>query len=282
MSAVRSIVITGGNGMLAWDLANEFRATYPEQAIFTPGRDALDVTSESSIDRFLGRHRPQVVINAAAYTNVDGAESEIHSARSINAMGPALLARACSSYSTRLVHFSTDQVFDGSGSHPRSETDSPSPVNSYGLTKWEGEKAVLDYPESLVLRVQWLYGEKKDRFSPLKAKHVFTPFADQYGSPTWTRDVARSVITLLQKNVHGLFHFAYDDYASWAEVFAFVKEEWKLPLVLEPKRTQDVALPARRPLFSVLDNRKLTEALGGTPLGSWKTALRAFLNRPSS
>jgi dTDP-4-dehydrorhamnose reductase len=271
MSEAPRILITGGNGMLAWDLARVFSGS------ISLDRASLDITKESSILAALEKHRPRYVLNTAAYTSVDGAEKERDAAEAINATGPGLLARACGSAGAQLVHFSTDQVFNGKVRQPRAETDPVDPANHYAATKLRGEEAVLDQPTSLVLRVQWLYGQRKDRFSPLRTKDSFSPFADQWGAPTWTHKLAEGVAALLEKKATGLYHFSYDDYASWADVFAFVKQEWKLGLALSPTLTEEMKLPANRPLFSVLSNAKLKKTLGISTMGSWKVPLREFL-----
>lgn len=263
--------------MLAGDLATVFQARYPDAEISALGRRELDVTSATSIESAMKRVQPHWVLNSAAYTNVDGAETEREAAEKVNALAPALLAEACSRNGAKLVHFSTDQVFDGQSDRPRTEEESPSPLNHYAASKLRGEQAALEQGNTLVLRVQWLYGKRKDRFSPLRDKKVFTPFLDQFGAPTWTCKIAETLTLLLEKDARGLFHFSYDDWASWADVFAFVKAEWDLPLVLEPRRTADVKLPAARPLFSVLANDKLKAFLGIPTMGSWKAPLRQFL-----
>lgn len=272
-----SILITGSRGMLAWDLIRVFEHAFPDARLHAMDREALDITSAASIRAAFEKTSPTWVVNAAAYTNVDGAESDREKAHAVNARGPELLAAECIARSARLIHFSTDQVFDGSVDRPRTEEEPTAPSNYYAATKLEGEKHVLAAESSLVLRVQWLYGERKDRFSPLRQKTLFTPFADQYGCPTWTKKLAEITAILLQMDARGLFHIAYDDYASWAEVFEFVKQEWNLPLQLKPQLTADLRLPANRPLFSVLSNRKLKEFLGVAVLGSWKAPLREFL-----
>ncbi len=271
MKLGQRVLITGGSGMLAWDLARVFESPV------VLNRTELDITSESSILGSLEKYRPAVVLNTAAYTSVDGAETEREATEAINARGPALLARACRSANAQLVHFSTDQVFNGKVDRPRTEEDPTDPINHYAVTKLRGEQAVLGETGSLVLRVQWLYGQRKDRFSPLRSKTEFSPFADQFGAPTWTRKLAEGVQALLEKKASGLFHFSYDDYASWAQVFEFVKQEWKLDLKLSPKQTAEMKLPAKRPLFSVLDNTKLKQTLGVSSMGSWKAPLQEFL-----
>jgi len=241
------------------------------------GRDELDVTDEISIERAFAKYRPSVVVHCAAYTNVDKAETEREAARLGNAVSPALVAKACLKHNALMVHYGTDQVFDGSGSVPRTENDEPNPLNHYAATKLAGEGPVLNLPGSLVIRVQWLYGEKKDRFTPLKDKEVFTPFSDQIGAPTWTRDIVEISLSLLARRASGLFHLAYDDSASWAEVFERVKRTLGYRVSLQPKLTREFNLPAARPLYSVLSNRKLCAALGVPSLGSWKDSLDEFL-----
>lgn len=271
------VLITGANGMLGSDLVELFSNRLSPSLVVPKDRNQLDISRWQSVGAVFREVEPTVVINAAAYTNVDGAEKERELAYAVNVTGVANLVEWCQEYGAKLIHFSTDQVFDGATQTPRTEEELPKPLNYYAETKWLGEKEALRYPQSLVLRVQWLYGKKKDRFSPLKEKTLFTPFADQYGAPMPTAVIAQTVYELLEKNVSGLYHLSYDDYASWAEVFQFVKEYWKLNLTLEPKLTAQMNLPAKRPLFSVLSNEKLCRALGRPNFGSWKTALESFL-----
>ncbi len=275
-----STVITGGQGMLAGDLAEVFGRKFPGQ-VLAPSRSELDITSEASLRSLFSSHRPTFLLNAAAYTNVDGAEAEKNQADRVNALGPAMLTELCREFGCRLVHFSTDQVFDGTANVPYLETDTPNPSNAYAASKLRGETAVLAVPQNLVLRVQWLYGERKDRFSPLRQKAEFSPFSDQRGSPTWTLKLAETVLALAEKDSAGLFHFSYDDYGSWEEVFRFVCDQWNLKTMLTPRKTSELNLPANRPLFSVLSNQKLVKELGLSGLGSWKQPLGEFLKRRS-
>ncbi len=276
------VLITGARGMLGSDLTEVFTKALGGDSVLPKGSLDLDITDAQQVISVLNEFKPDVVINSAAYTNVDKAESEKQKATAVNATGPGLMAAECGKRQIRLVHFSTDQVFDGSGSVPRKETDTPRPLNHYALSKWEGEKLVLSHPGHLVLRVQWLYGKKKDRFSQLRSKEVFTPFLDQYGAPAWTLPLSSVVLKLAREKTTGLYHYSYDDYASWFEVYQFVCQQWNLPTKLIGKRTAEVALPAIRPLFSVLDNRKLLSALKIPRMGSWREPLSEFLRLPHS
>ena len=276
-----SVLIAGSGGMLGWELARYYRDKYGSERVHALSRSELDIGDSRSISQAFEKYRPSLVINAAAYTLVDKAEEERKAAETANAIGPGLLADACSARNLALVHYSTDQVFDGSLARPQSEDDPVNPLNWYAASKYDGEQRVLRWERSLVFRVQWLYGEKKDRFSPLRQKSVFSPFSDQYGAPTWTREIVAITDEMVSRNRLGLYHLSYDDHASWAEVFDFVKSRWNLSLELKPQSTASLNLPAKRPLFSVLSNKKLTLALGRS-LGSWKKPLMEFLDRVSS
>jgi dTDP-4-dehydrorhamnose reductase len=278
VSSRARLLVIGGDGMLGWEISRTFNSQIPSAEISSLGRSQLDLTQPKQMRTLIEGLRPTVVVNAAAYTKVDQAEKEKEKAMAVNAEGPKHLGEICARIGARLIHFSTDQVFDGKGQTPWKETDVPRPSNFYAETKWLGEKAVLEVPKSLVLRVQWLYGQKKDRFTPLKTKTTFSPFSDQYGSPAWTRRVAEVVLELLKKENTGLFHFAYDDFASWAEVYVFVKEVLSLNLTLEPKKTSQMNLPANRPLYSVMSNEKLLKCLGWPSMGSWRHDLKKFLS----
>lgn len=277
--AVTRVLICGSKGMLGWELDRLFREKLGDAYVFSVDREEMDITDPASVMSVLRKWGPNAVINAAAYTNVDGAESERDLAYAVNVTGTKNLVDACRALGCRFVHFSTDQVFDGESKEPRTETEIPKPLNYYAETKLEGEQYALAYPNSIVLRVQWLYGKRKDRFTPLKDKKEFFPFADQWGCPTWTKDLAEVVVSLLINEARGLFHYAYDDYASWAEVFSYVKEKWNLSeLELKPRETAALKLPANRPRFSVLSNKKLCKTLGRESLGSWKDSLDNFLS----
>ncbi len=268
------ILITGSKGMLGWEFSKLCQKI--NQEVICTDIEELDITNEKKLKEFFEFNKPSIVINCAAYTAVDKAEEDRSLAYSINFLGPKLLARLCDINNIFLIHFSTDQVFDGKLGQPLSEEDETNPLNYYAETKLLGEKSVLEYNNSLVLRLQWLYGERKNRFSEVLTKKFFTPFSDQFGAPTWTKDVALIVFALLEKKAKGLFHFSYDDYASWAEVFEFIKEKLKLEIILEPKKTSEISLPAKRPLFSVLSNKKISSFLN-LQIGSWKNSLSEFL-----
>lgn len=283
IESLAPVLVTGAGGMLAYDILSVFRDELSRGQVTATDRRSMDIAEPHSVGAALDRVKPRLVINCAAYTNVDGAESERDAAQLSNAIGPKVLAQACRERKIQLVHFSTDQVFDGNYTIPRKETDPTNPLNQYAATKLAGEQAVLEaWDRHLVFRVQWLYGEKKDRFTPLRDKKVFTPFQDQIGAPTWTQEIAQTVLEAVTREANGLYHLAYDDWASWYEIFGFVKASMGYPVQLEPKLTSEVDLPARRPLFSVMSNKKLCEFFKLDSFGSWKDPLRDFLRRVSA
>ena len=271
------VLITGAKGMLGSDLLELLSEEVGADQVFGTDLLELDITSGAAVREFVVRSKPKTIINAAAYTDVDKAETERDKAYTLNVVGPEQLSAVSREVGIKLFHFSTDHVFDGNQDRPWTEGDEPHPANYYAQTKLWGERPVLDLPGGLVLRIQWLYGRQKNRFTTLRQKRSFTPFSDQFGAPTSTRKVSQIVIELLKRDAGGIFHFAYDDHASWAEVFQFVKDELQLETELYPTSTDSVTLPARRPKFSVLSNEKLRDFLGVSRIGSWKEDLGTFL-----
>lgn len=278
------ILVTGAFGMLGSDLVEEISRVWGKDSVIPTDSRDLDITDRHQVEKFFKHNSISYVINAAAYTDVDGAENEREKAYRINFLGPKNLVEAANPIGIPVVHFSTDYVFDGTGNRPLTEEDKPNPPrpNYYGETKLLGEEAVLKNPINLVLRLQWLYGKKRERFTILKSKSSFTPFEDQWGAPTWTRDVCRVVTQLIQSEAQGLFHFAYDDFANWFEVYSFVRDELKLQTTLLPKKLSEVSLPAKRPNYGVMSNKKLLSSLGMSSMGSWKSSLREFLQTLST
>lgn len=275
------VLVTGSHGMLGTEFGEALSGILSASELILTDKKNFDLTNPTQVGAFLKETRPHWVINTAAYTQVDKAETERDLAYSVNASGPRILAKACSENAIKLVHFSTDYVFSGEGNTPWVETDLPCPriPNWYGETKLLGERAVLEFPQHLVFRVQWLYGKKRERFSLLKDRTEFTPFCDQYGAPTWTQDIVETTLQVMAKEGSGLFHLSYDDFGSWYEVYQLVKEEWGLSTELIPKKSEEVSLPAKRPLNGRLSNLKLKNFLKVESLGSWKTSLRKFLKQ---
>lgn len=271
------VVILGASGMLGFDLLGALKARFSPANVFAPSRFECDLGNEKAGVEYLKKISPRYLVNAAAFANVDKAETERDAAFLANVSGPEWLARYCNGSGTKLLHFSTDQVFDGTKGTPYSEADFPNPVNYYAETKYLGEQTVLKNRDAVVMRVQWLYGRARDRFTPIRREAEFSAFVDQSGAPTWTEELCRWVMPLVSGESHGIFHMVHDDYDSWAEVYRFVIQTTGWATQIRETKTADAALPAKRPPFSVLSNLKLKNFLGVDSLGSYRGPLKRFL-----
>jgi dTDP-4-dehydrorhamnose reductase len=242
------------------------------------------------VQRAIAAHGPAVIINAAAYTAVDRAETEIDAARRVNALGPRHLARAAAAAGARLVHISTDFVFDGRAGVPYAPDAPTSPLGVYGLTKLEGEQAVLELlpTNSVVVRTAWVYAAHGANFMRtmlrvMGDKGLVRVVADQVGTPTAADSLAGVLWALAQRpDVGGVQHFTDAGVASWYDFAVAIAEEAAMLGLLPPGvqvlaiGTADYPTPARRPAYSVLDKRSLLAALGPEHR-HWRVSLRRVL-----
>ena len=280
-------LVTGAGGMLGRDTVGELLARGEQ----VTGLDhaALDITGPGAVDRALAAHRPDVVVNCAAYTAVDDAEKDEEQALRINGDGPRLLARACAAYGARLVHVSTDYVFAGDARTPYSEDDPPAPRTAYGRTKLAGERGVLDeLPDaSAVVRTAWLYGVHGRSFVRTMigleaSRDTVDVVDDQRGQPTWTADVAATIADLGPRvgvDATGVLHVTDSGEATWydlaREVFRLLGAD---PDRVRPATSEAFPRPAPRPAYSVLAHGRLRQ-LGLVRPRDWRTALHEALPR---
>ncbi|WP_328875788.1 dTDP-4-dehydrorhamnose reductase [Streptomyces sp. NBC_00287] len=277
-------LVTGAGGMLGHDVVAELRARGAE--VTGLGHHALDITEPASLERAFTAHRPETVVNCAAYTAVDDAEQDEATALRINGEGPRLLARACAAHGARLIHVSTDYVFSGQArTTPYPEDHPPAPRTAYGRTKLAGEQAVREeLPEaSTVVRTAWLYGVHGPNFVRtmigLEASRPTVDVVDdQRGQPTWSADVAARIADLAP-DTNGVLHATNSGEASWYEL---AREVFRL-LGADPERvrpTDSAAFPrpAPRPQYSALAHGRW-QTLGLPPLRDWRTALHEALPR---
>ena len=251
--------------------------------------DTVDITDLSQVLDFMQKHAVSHILNCAAYTSVDQAESEACRAYAVNAKGPKQLAVAAKKSGAYLLHFSTDYVFDGKSSHPYKEADSCNPINAYGISKRAGEIKILDtHTKSCIIRTSWLFGGNQAHFVEkmlrlLQERDTLSVVQDQIGSPTYCVDLAEAAYTLLLQERTGFFHFSNQGTTSW---FAFAKEIFDQARALgwhfrcqslQPILTSQYPTPAQRPSYSCLDTSKIAHILK-TPLRSWKEALADYLN----
>ena len=276
------ILILGHKGMLGSDLMLRLRGAHE---VTGKDRDAFDIVSADDCLRVVAECSPEVVINAAAYTNVDGCEANREGCFAVNAVGVKNVALACRGRGITIVHFSTDYVFDGRKRTPYVEEDVPAPLNVYGASKWEGEQYLRQLAErALLIRTAWLYGPGGSNFvktilakaSTVKNLEVVD---DQIGSPTYTRDLAAAVRLLIEGGHTGIFHVTNGGRCSWYE-FArtIVRYAGVNDVTIRPIGSGELTRPALRPSWSVLNCRKFTAASGMT-LPPWRSALRDYLKQ---
>jgi dTDP-4-dehydrorhamnose reductase len=276
-------LVTGATGQLGNDVVAVLHM-YGEDAVACD-RTTLDITSPESVDAVLNDARPRVVINCAAYTAVDKAETDEEAAFLVNADGPDLLARWCYDNSARLVHVSTDYVFAGRASSPYDEDTPVAPKSAYGRSKAAGERAVLSSgAHAFVVRTAWLYGAVGGNFVKTMAKLAATRehvdvVDDQVGAPTWSLHVARGLVALgASQATPGIYHCTNEGEASWYVFTRAIFAEMGLdPARVRPTTTDAFPRPAPRPRYSVLSHHKW-DAAGLPVMAHWRDALHeAFI-----
>lgn len=270
------ILVVGAKGMLGHDLLELLGDRARGVDI-----DEIDITSIESVFKVVSEFKPKVVINCAAYTDVDGCQANAEQAMEVNGEGVGYLAMACREAGALLVQVSTDYVFDGGKGTPYQEDDAPHPLSVYGESKLAGEMNAAFAPEHLIVRTQWLYGlhgknfvETMLRFGAEKDR--LTVVDDQIGSPTWTVDLARAIIALVDKGCRGIYHAANREFCSWNGFARAIFEEAGLTVAVDPMTTEELNRPAQRPLYSTLDCSKLVADSGFQPQ-AWRQALQEYL-----
>ncbi len=271
--------MTGGKGQLGKEISREGqRRGY---LVFSFGKDKLDVTDRKALKDAVSSIKPHLVINCAAYTNVDGAEEEKERAFLVNAEAVKSLSELSEKYGFFLIHYSTDYVFDGEKKSPYREEDPPNPINYYGYTKLKGEEflrgASCNY---LLFRVSWVFGEGRRNFiskllSWAKKNETLRVVDDQISSPSYAKDLARATYHAYENGLLGLFHMCNRGFCSrfqWAR-FVLEKVGWKGDLL--PAKSDDFPTPARRPSFSALSTEKISSM--GIILPPWEDAVERFL-----
>lgn len=260
------IVVTGATGQLGFELRRllEGSAGNTEPVTFLNSKE-LDLRETPRIRSVLAEIRPSLLINAAAYTQVDKAESEPETARQVNVEAPKQMARLAREMNFRLIHLSTDYVFDGRACEPYREEAPLAPQCVYGQTKADGEAAVLgELPTALIVRTSWVYSSHGHNFIKTvlrlaKERNEMRVVVDQVGSLTYARDLASAV--LAARELSGIYHFSNEGAASWYDVACAVKRLKRLSLAIEPILTRDYPTPAKRPHYSVLDKTKIKSEL---------------------
>ncbi len=275
------ILVVGANGMLGRDLMSQLGDRASGVDI-----NEIDITSLESVMGVLQGSKPDVVINCAAFTDVDGCESNPDKAMEVNGEGVGYLAMACREIGALLVQISTDYVFDGGKGMQYIEDDAPRPLNVYGESKLAGEMNAAFCPEHLIVRTQWLYGLHGKNFVETMLrlavdKDEISVVDDQTGSPTWTVDLAKAIIILIEKKCRGIYHAANTGFCSWNEFARTIFADAGLTISVKSMTTDELDRPARRPLYSMLDCSKLAQDTGFI-MPAWQNALRGYLKTRSA
>lgn len=281
---MRKIWLCGSKGMLG---SHFDRILRERQNLFVgTTKDEVDITDLESTSDFVREQRITHIINCAAYTQVDKAESEQKEAYIINAIGPYHLGVAAKRYRARVLHFSTDYVFDGKGKVPYKESHPCSPVNAYGMSKLAGEMKLLEEHEhSSVIRTSWLFGFPGKNFVEtmlrlMSEKERLSIVYDQVGRPTYCQDLAEAALDLLDEE--GVFHFANTFQTSWFQYAQEIERQARhlhFPLkvnAIEPISSKEYPTPAERPTYSTLDTHKIESVLG-RKIRPWQEAIHDYL-----
>jgi len=270
------ILVVGSKGMLG----QELMGLYGSAARGVDVED-IDITDLGSVQRVLVTLKPRIVINVAAFTDVDACQTDVELALQVNGEGVAHLAMITKEIGATLVQVSTDYVFDGRKNTPYQEDDAPAPLSIYGESKLAGEMNVKFNPEHLIVRTQWLYGSGGKNFVETMLRLAgerseLTVVDDQIGAPTWTHDLALAIKALLDKGCRGTYHAANSGFVSWNGFAREIFQQSGLAVTVNPMSTEQLGRPAPRPLYSVLDCSKLAEDTGFVA-EPWQEALKQYL-----
>jgi len=275
------ILLAGGKGLLGTSIIPFLKNRFD---VVSLDIDEWDIADRESGEAIIARERPDALVNCAAMTDVDGCEDRKESAEKVNSGGAAILADICNKYNVRLVHISTDYVFDGTKGLPYSEEDTPNPLSFYGKTKLWGEQHVLaKAPSSLIIRSQWLYGEGGEHFISKVVKAAgergsIQVVDDQRGSPTYAKDVAGPLAVLIEKGESGIYHISNSGSCTWYELAREVFSTLGMDVQVTPVSSQTLNRKAARPAYSVFDTQKVRRATG-IIMRSWQEALKEYLEK---
>ncbi|WP_276955126.1 dTDP-4-dehydrorhamnose reductase [Methanobrevibacter woesei] len=273
------VLITGSNGMLGHDLIDVLDGKH--ELIKTTSK-SLDITDEDKVKDYIVNENPDIVINSAAYTDVDGCETNEEIAYKVNGEGVKNLALACKVVDCPLLHISTDYVFNGENNKPWMEDDEVGPISIYGKSKLQGEEAIESILDNFfIIRTSWLYGINGGNFPKTmlelaKTHDTLTVVTDEIGTPTYTLDLAQAIAELIETEYYGIYHITNSDYCSWFDFAKYIFEVKNIDVNVVPVTAEEFARPASRPHYSVLNNSNWVNN-GFKPLRSYKEAIKDYL-----
>ena len=280
-----NILVTGANGQLGSEI-RQISPYSPNFRFFFTDVDELDITDQDAVLHFFEKEGIDVVVNCAAYTAVDKAESDEPAAMRINAAAVEYIANACIKTDATLIHISTDYVYDGCAFKPYSEDHSVAPASVYGRSKLIGEKAALTVNKSVVIRTSWLYSSFGVNFVKTmlrlgKERETINVVSDQTGTPTYAADLAHAIMEIVRYDEQnqlktGIFHYSNEGVCSWYDFAHEIMQQAELKCVVRPIETKDYPAPAPRPHYSVLNKTRIRTEYG-IVVPHWKDSLKRCL-----
>lgn len=279
-----NILVTGSNGQVGSEI-RELSSLYENNYFFT-GRDTLDISNYDDIDKFVAENNINIIINCAAYTAVDKAETDEIKAETVNHLAVKYLAEISKKQSIKLIHISTDYVFDGKSYKPYTEEDIVSPNSIYGKTKLNGEKAMIEVSpdNSIIIRTSWVYSSFGNNFVKTmlrlgKEKDELGVIYDQVGTPTYARDLAKTILDILpniKNNKVEIYNYSNEGVLSWYDFAKEIMKMTKLNCLINPIETKDYPTPAKRPHYSLLNKSKIKQEFD-ISIPYWKDSLNTCL-----
>ena len=274
------VLVTGVKGQLGYDVVNEL-VKRGHTAIGTDIEE-MDITNKNSVNSVIKENTPDAVIHCAAYTAVDAAEDNVELCRKINAEGTQNIADVCKELDIKMIYISTDYVFDGQGERPWEPEDERTPLNVYGQTKYEGELAVQNTLDKyFIVRIAWVFGVNGKNFIKTmlnlgKTRDSLTVVNDQFGSPTYTYDLAKLLVDMVETDKYGIYHATNEGICTWYEFACEIFKQAGINVKVSPVSASEYPAKAKRPSNSRMSKEKLTEQ-GFEKLPAWQDALARYL-----
>lgn len=274
------VFVTGVKGQLGYDVVEELKRRGLEA--IGVDIDEMDITDAQSVDRVICEANPDAVIHCAAYTAVDAAEDNVDLCRRVNADGPLNIAKTCKKLDIPMIQISTDYVFDGQGTRPWEPEDPCQPINVYGLTKYEGEQAVMNTLDKFfIVRIAWVFGINGKNFVKTmlnlgQTRDHLTVVNDQFGSPTYTYDLAKVLVDMVQTDKYGIYHATNEGICTWYEFACEIFRQAGMQVQVDPVSADNYPAKAKRPSNSRMSKDKL-EVNGFDRLPTWQDALERYI-----
>lgn len=272
------VLVTGSTGQLGFDVVKYAPSKYD---ILAPSRSVLDISNKSSVESYLLEHRPDGIIHCAAWTKVDDAEIDTESCRKVNVDGTKYITDYCKIRNIPLIYISTDYVFNGEGNNPWKIDDATDPINEYGLSKLDGENIVRTHSKHYIVRISWVFGSNGNNFIKTmlnlsKKTDVVRVVNDQFGSPTYTVDLAPLLWEIFESEKYGTYHAHNEGYCNWYDVAKEIFEIVKADTTLVPITSNEYPMRAERPKNSRMDMSSIV-CNGFKLLPKWDDAIKRFI-----